>query len=202
MNKYGLRGNCLKDAPLWLKKWSSIILLFIEFEEQLYPKFFKKELKGTITQQDLAIEAKNWSQQQVQNIIITLNKVIHVLKLMNIFEPPIKTMSDQEKFYKVWLDQNSIRAQLRSTLQKIEHNHLIEAVLRLLDTNLESESKNYKSLFNKARQIFLEASKILRPLKSNEIQVDALCDILIMYSQSENLFCQNENYKKCAGQQI
>lgn len=63
MNKYGLRGNCLKDAPLWLKKWSSITLQYIEFEEWIYSRFFEKEVSKFTTQADLQIEAKNWSNQ-------------------------------------------------------------------------------------------------------------------------------------------
>ncbi len=40
-----LKQSVMKDVPIWLKKWASLICEYCLFEEQLYPEFFKEDLK-------------------------------------------------------------------------------------------------------------------------------------------------------------
>jgi len=38
-----LRSSCLEVAPMWLQKWASLICEYLEFEEILYPTFYKED---------------------------------------------------------------------------------------------------------------------------------------------------------------
>ena len=55
----GLRDSTLREAPEWLKKWASLICEYLEFEEILYPDYFKDETKQYgLRPEDLKIDAK------------------------------------------------------------------------------------------------------------------------------------------------
>lgn len=41
LHRNGLRDSCLDVAPVWLQKWASLICEYLEFEEHLFPQFFK-----------------------------------------------------------------------------------------------------------------------------------------------------------------
>ena len=55
--KNGLRSSCLDVAPLWLQKWASLICEYLEFEEVIYPEFFKDNFPG-FKKEDIKLEAK------------------------------------------------------------------------------------------------------------------------------------------------
>jgi hypothetical protein len=38
-----LRSSSLDGAPVWLQKWASLVCEYLEFEEVLYPEFFKED---------------------------------------------------------------------------------------------------------------------------------------------------------------
>ena len=58
LHRNALRESCLEDAPNWLKKWASLICEYLEFEEILYPTFFKEDYPG-IKEEDIKYDAKN-----------------------------------------------------------------------------------------------------------------------------------------------
>ena len=41
-----LRSSALDGAPLWLQKWASLICEYLEFEEVLYPSYYKADYPG------------------------------------------------------------------------------------------------------------------------------------------------------------
>ncbi len=45
---------------------------------------------------------------------------MHVLESMDTMEPPIKILSYQECFKRIWLDPGSLRENIETVLQKIE----------------------------------------------------------------------------------
>ena len=52
-------------------------------------------------------------------------------------------------------------------------------------------------MYDKARKTLGDASAILRSVNTLKVAISAFCDILKMYSSTENYFTQTETYKKC-----
>ena len=88
LERNGLKNSCLKKAPDWLKKWASLICDYLEFEERLYPEFFKKDYPVSATKENIEYDAKAQKETQIQNIAITIDKVLHVIDVMDLKELP------------------------------------------------------------------------------------------------------------------
>jgi hypothetical protein len=58
LHRNGLRSSALDMAPDWLQKWASLICEYLEFEEILYPTFFKDEITEFIKLDDIKVEAR------------------------------------------------------------------------------------------------------------------------------------------------
>ena len=54
--------------------------------------------------EDIKIDAKLQKETQIQNIAITIDKIVHVLEAMHTQEAPIRTLTDDELLKKFWLD--------------------------------------------------------------------------------------------------
>lgn len=59
LDRNGLKDSCLVDAPIWLQKWASLICEYLEFEEYLFPKFFKEDYPKDFNVDEIKIDAKN-----------------------------------------------------------------------------------------------------------------------------------------------
>lgn len=66
------------------------------------------------------LDAKNIKEGKVQNIAITLDKVKHVLERMNTSEPPLRPLTCDEVYQRLWVGPDSVRETLVELLQKIE----------------------------------------------------------------------------------
>ena len=42
LDRNGLKSSCLSPAPLWLQKWASLICEYLEFEENLFPTYYRE----------------------------------------------------------------------------------------------------------------------------------------------------------------
>mmetsp|Transcript_5904 Transcript_5904/g.9597 ORF Transcript_5904/g.9597 Transcript_5904/m.9597 type:complete len:84 (+) Transcript_5904:4542-4793(+) len=62
---------------------------------------------------------------QIQNICITIDKVVHVLRKMNQVSPPILKLSEIEVFKKSWVAANSHRGELERVLAFMEPSPLL-----------------------------------------------------------------------------
>jgi hypothetical protein len=51
----GLKNSCLGKAPAWLKKWASLVLEYLEFEEAKYPEYFSEP---GVKLEDIKIDAE------------------------------------------------------------------------------------------------------------------------------------------------
>ena len=49
-----LKQSVMKDVPIWLKKWASLICEYCLFEEKHYPEYFKNDFKH-LSEADLVI---------------------------------------------------------------------------------------------------------------------------------------------------
>jgi len=56
LNRNALKDSCLNGAPNWLQKWASLICEYLEFEEILYPTFFKDDYPG-VRLEDIKLDA-------------------------------------------------------------------------------------------------------------------------------------------------
>lgn len=88
----------MKDVPDWLFKWTYLVCQYILFEESLYSETFKADYPLTVTEESLALDAKNLKDGKLQNVAITIDKVMHVLKRMNTNQPPLRTLSPAELY--------------------------------------------------------------------------------------------------------
>jgi len=43
LHRNSLNASALEDLPVWLKKWASYVCEYLEFEEEIFPDFFKSE---------------------------------------------------------------------------------------------------------------------------------------------------------------
>lgn len=57
---------------------------------------------------------------QIQNIAITIDKIMHVLESMNTREPPIRGLTFKERYMRLWEETNSIKDNVIDTIHKIE----------------------------------------------------------------------------------
>lgn len=57
------------------------------------------------------LEAKNVRDVKVQNVAITLDKVLHVIKQTGNYEPPLKTVEGEELFQRLW-GQDSVKSSI------------------------------------------------------------------------------------------
>lgn len=98
LEHYSARGSMLDGCPTWLKKWTALILRFIEEEKQEYVNFTLPKRKQEIEFQNqrrpldhetlmnlkkhLHLEKLSLESDRIQNLTITINKVKHVLNLI------------------------------------------------------------------------------------------------------------------------
>lgn len=54
----GLRNSALKEAPEWLKIWASLVCEYLEFEEELYPEFFRSDYPQNFSPEAIKIDAR------------------------------------------------------------------------------------------------------------------------------------------------
>lgn len=66
-------------VPEWLMKWTSLILEFIEFENQALPKMLTKDSRN-YTPQSAGIEANGVRSNRLQNLVITIDKAKYFLR--------------------------------------------------------------------------------------------------------------------------
>lgn len=90
------------------------------FEETLYAETFKADYPSTISKESLALDAKNLRDGKLQNVAITIDKVMHVLKRMNTNQPPLRTLSAAELYEIFWSGENSIKESVLLVLDAIE----------------------------------------------------------------------------------
>ena len=53
---------------------------------------------------------------QIQNIAITIDKIMHVLESMNTLQPPIRALTFQERYMRLWEETNSVKDNVVETI--------------------------------------------------------------------------------------
>ncbi|KXZ45516.1 hypothetical protein GPECTOR_53g102 [Gonium pectorale] len=110
-------------APDWVQKWAALVLEYVELEKRELPGVLLAlpPHLGRYTQQSAEIEAEAIAQNRVQQIVITLDKVKHVLRQPDQLQTaPMRLLSEDEVVEHLWSGANSVA---KRTL-KCAANHL------------------------------------------------------------------------------
>lgn len=128
---------------------------------------------------------------------------------MQTMEPPIRELTFEERFTKIWDLEGCLRDNIIQVINMIEKDTWSAQVNQALNIlkeeketitissdTIESE-KSFKIKYEKARQKIADVSDILRSVNSFKVAIPAFCDILMMYAYTETYFTQNEKYHRC-----
>jgi hypothetical protein len=171
----------------------------------------KKELGETNSLDTFKYQISAIAESRIQNIAITIDKVIHVLDLLETREPPLIKLNEQETFEYLWEGEFSLKTNLLNNLTH-QQMHLkspqVEEIITVLkeelDTNKGDVFKvsnkreiNYEDLNNKARLILITVAKKLSTCsKSDLIFFEGLADILLLHANTLTLFKHSKHYNK------
>ena len=172
LDEIGLRECLMAGVPDWLTKWTCLVCSYILFEEKVYPDVFKAEFPS-LTEEQLALDAKNIRDGKVQNVAITLDKVKHVLERMNTKEPPLKMLSPTEVYYKLWVGPESIRETLIQILQQLEGHQEVEDACDFILAVEVDQSENPEDIIEhrlkRIRNALIAVSQCLRGVQSDYV---------------------------------
>lgn len=132
-----------------------------------------------MTEDDLKLDAKNIADNKVWNIAITIDKVMHVLRQMNIMEPPIRDLTYQERYNGLWEEEMCLRESLTNVLLLVENcgerDESLSMIYQSLSDknmlNVEEDEKYFEERFIQIRYILAQISDILRPVKSHRVLI-------------------------------
>jgi hypothetical protein len=97
MSSNEIGQSVLSGTPDWLKKWASLITVYIEFEERKLAENLQDTIPN-ITKLESEIEAKNHVRTRMSNLVITIDKVKHCLKKMFTEAKPLRPIKYSEMF--------------------------------------------------------------------------------------------------------
>jgi len=201
------------EAPQWLKKWAVLVLEFIQFEAHNLPTALVKKQPEIYTMQNATVQASGVENIRIQNLAITLDKVVHLLKIMNTSEPPIRPLSEQEVYYKLWKDEKSLYGQLMKVIEalegEIDENSFQFDLLTEIRNEINSEiiedspdEKTYATANNLLRQKFTALSRLIKRIQSISIQTQPLSDILYLYAFTKSYFTPCTSYVKVTSTEV
>ena len=115
-------------------------------------------------------------ENRIQNLAITINKVIHVLELMNIDKPPLIRLSEQEIFENLWSNENT--------------NSIKNVLLRNFKGYLHLKIERSDLIIIKIKEIInIITNKDIEEVKiSNLVTNDESSEVIDIYSHKNNMF--------------
>jgi len=162
------------------------------------------------------------TENRIQNIAITIDKIIHVLNLMKTHKPPLVIINEKEVYEHYWGRNYSIKENLLTNFDKIlkcpefktisnELNSNIQKIIQILQATQKERNQNkdhdYAS-YNKLvrenlRQISILCRNCIKLDKSNKfIFYEGLADILYLYSSTKTYFKHDSSYEKGAESEL
>jgi hypothetical protein len=103
-------------APEWLAKWAALTLLYIEEEKAALPSALYAARELGYTPEGAAEQARGVAENRLQNLIITLDKVKHVLRQPGQPQgPPLRLLSEAETAAALWSASDSMAQRLVDT---------------------------------------------------------------------------------------
>lgn len=209
LDRNGLRNSALQGLPEWLKKWTALVLEFVEYEcDQLAAKLV--EQKNTVTGEKLYTsegalsEARGVLENRRQSLIITLNKLRYFLAHEANFKgniqdavPPLRRLSSREAADLLWNRNDSRVAEGLQILLNLADS-LADATpeetaafhrIRIL---MEQRRASPAETLDGAKLIFKEIRSLLWKLKPRAgFRYDAAGDTLSWYIYTCHYFTLN-----------
>ncbi|CAD8155749.1 unnamed protein product [Paramecium pentaurelia] len=135
-SKYRIGSSVLNDCPLWLKNWVGYILKFIDQERQTYKSELNLKYEQTTeVEQWNHFTATQHSEDRIQNLIFTLDKIKFFLNNSDSSEPPISIIGDNDLLDSFWKDyssgssnESSFFNELYQLFQKHNQKKMIELI--------------------------------------------------------------------------
>lgn len=190
-----------------------MVLEFIEFELENLPDALVKKQPEIYNMENAKVQASGVENTRVQNLAITLDKVVHLLKTMNTSEPPIRPLTEQEVYSKLWLEEKSLHAQLAKVVEALESEidrgsrqfellgRIREEVNAGVVETFESE-KAYARANEVIRKKLIALSGLMRKVKVGNVQTQSLSDILYMYGYTKSYFTSCTSYVKVTSTEV
>jgi hypothetical protein len=175
--------------------------------------------QGVLKEKEKFMNVSGITENRIQNIAITLDKVLHVLSLMKTDQTPLILLSQKEIYEYYWGKEDSIRSVLESKLKKIvDFNELFlarERILRVLNflksdtfiTNKILSEDEYLDRNKKIRDGFRRTALNIKLIStyvksSNIVFYEGLADILYLYASTQTYFKYNSIYESCYSETI
>ena len=190
-----------------------MVLEYVEFELKTLPGVLVKQQPEVYNMENATVQARGVQNMRVQNLAITLDKVIHLLKVMKTKDPPIIPLSEKETYARTWMDEKSVRGQIFkiieclqceasemdqiTTLGKIREQ--VNTVLLITENSSEEAYAQANSLI---RSKILIVCELLKKMKSECIQVQPLSDILMLYGYTKSYFTTCSSYEKVTSTEV
>ncbi|GIL69137.1 hypothetical protein Vretifemale_124 [Volvox reticuliferus] len=140
LKKHSIGSTSLGDggpgnnkAPDWLVKWAALVLEYVELERKELPKVLMRlpPQLAKYTQESAEIEAEAIAQNRVQQIVITLDKVKHVLRQPGQLQAaPMRLLTEAEMVAHLWSGANSVAKRvLKNAAPILAHSNAVVSKL-------------------------------------------------------------------------
>ncbi len=163
---------------------------------------------------------KSITDNRIQNLAITIDKVSHVLNLLKIDSPPLIPLEKNEIFEYLYFGEDSIRGILYTNFKELSKRlnnkgtskDLIDKILKIIcllkeETSLTALQNNLDLSIKKMKEKFVEISKILCECEKIDESKQYLCysalsDMLFLLSKTSTFFNHNNKYKSVESDKI
>lgn len=208
-------------------------LIISESENKINDENFLNTAQSSEAEKaDYKFHVSGIAENRIQNIAITLDKVIHVLDLMKTDEPPLIQLTEKEVYEHYWGKEDSLRSSLDTNLKKIlkindpvlfavknhfekilqilnwPHSHVpeIKSSKIIIEVGETSESE-FKSKNKEVREKMKSLALLIKACQyldtSNKyIFYEGLADMLFLYSSTRTYFKSNKYYESCTSEKI
>eukprot|EP00826_Nyctotherus_ovalis_P047374 TRINITY_DN5443_c0_g1_i9.p1 TRINITY_DN5443_c0_g1~~TRINITY_DN5443_c0_g1_i9.p1 ORF type:complete len:508 (-),score=88.05 TRINITY_DN5443_c0_g1_i9:237-1760(-) len=206
--------GCCVEAPQWLRKWTALVLEYVKFEAKKLPAVLLKTFPNFYNEESAHTQAEGVEGLRIQNLAITLDRVIHVLRQMKTAEPPIHPLTQEETYHKLWVDEASVRCQLEKAVDALEceicdSDRQYEAV-RELRREVSSlfavrdpySSRGYEEVNAAIRRKFGKMSLLFGGIVSATVGTKSLSDILLMYANTTTYFTSSNTYERVVSREV
>jgi len=173
LQEAAFRGAKGMESPPWLRKWVALIVQFIDQEYADLPEALKHNRH--ITDAEAALDsAKGVRDHRLQNLVITLNKILYCLSQpCQPQDPPLRLLPDPEVVKYLWSGPDSIMRRWQKAAEA--RGALSGPVLSVLDTRCATA--------HEARRALRMLSSALRDEGPTHVPASVM---LLLYGTTEN----------------
>lgn len=202
------------EAPPWLKKWTALVLEYVKFEAKKLPAVLLKSFPNFYNEESAHTQAEGVEGLRIQNLAISLDRVVHVLKQMKTADPPIRPLSQQEIYHKFWVDENSVRCQLEKVVDALEceicdtdtQHEAVRSLRREASTLFAVRdpysSQGYEEVNASIRRKFRKMSLLFGEIVSATVGTKSLSEILLMYANTTTYFTSSNTYERVVSREV